>query len=294
MADAREVALNIVVVAAVMFLLFFVTSLGKIPSFLYCMGLANTVLVVYYVARNRIQNKNVDSAYGRYSGAKEGGGLWLWPVDAHVGWLVMEAPSMVVPALVLAWAVSQHRSGLGFWANYCPVLLFLLHYVLRTYVMARLTVGGKPMPFSIMIQGFCFCTVNGLSQSYYHLYEVKPAEHARPDGRQLFGLVLFFAGMFMNHHSDRTLRNLRKGPEDKGYYIPMGGAFRYWSSPNLIGEIAEWCGYAAFCGDAMAAGFALSTMAIIGNRAYGHHQWYMKRFGDKYPRNRWALVPGVV
>ena len=36
----------------------------------------------------------------------------------------------------------------------------------------------------------------------------------------IFGIFLFFAGMYINLDADSILRNLRRGPEDTGYYIP--------------------------------------------------------------------------
>ena len=162
--------------------------------------------------------------------------------------------------------------------------------------MGFLTKGGKPMPFSIMMQGCMFCFINGFSQSYYHLLQVDPNTPISISTRiiQLLGLGLFFFGFYMNHESDMILRNLRKDSSDHGYYIPQGGFFKYWSSPNLIGEIIEWWGFALFSQTLMATGFAFSTMFIIGNRAYGHHQWYLKKFTETYPKNRRSLIPGVI
>jgi len=151
-------------------------------------------------------------------------------------------------------------------------------------------------------QGALFCTINGLTQAWFHMFEVD-AHYASRMGLlallmtrliRLIGLVLFFVGLAVNHHSDRILRNLRKGPDDTGYYIPRGGLFEVLSAPNLIGEIIEWWGFALYCQSAVSFGFALSTMAIIGNRAYGHHQWYLKKFPEYAALKRWSFAPGVM
>jgi hypothetical protein len=39
-------------------------------------------------------------------------------------------------------------------------------------------------------------------------------------------------------------------------------------------------------------GFAISTGFIVGHRAIGHHEWYLKKF-ENYPKTRKALIPFV-
>lgn len=39
--------------------------------------------------------------------------------------------------------------------------------------------------------------------------------------QSLAGVLLFFAGMYINIDADAILRGLRRGPDDKGYYVPM-------------------------------------------------------------------------
>ena len=87
---------------------------------------------------------------------------------------------------------------------------------------------------------------------------------------------------------------MRKGIEDKKYYVPKGGLFEYVSGANFFGEILEWFGLA------MASGFTLSTttfviftFANLAPRAHQHHQWYLKKFQEEYPKNRKALIPFV-
>ena len=90
--------------------------------------------------------------------------------------------------------------------------------------------------------------------------------------------------------ADHVLINLRK-PGETGYKIPYGGAFRFVSGANFFGEILEWTGFAIASWSAAGAFFALTTALNIGPRALQHHQWYLRKFGDKYPRQRRALVP---
>lgn len=107
------------------------------------------------------------------------------------------------------------------------------------------------------------------------------------------GLLVFYAGMAVNIHSDFILRNLR----DRGevvYRIPKGereitpgsclllsvltalisagGLFEYVSGANYFGEIVEWFGFAVVTWSLPALAFALYTLSFIGPRAYHHHR----------------------
>ncbi len=109
----------------------------------------------------------------------------------------------------------------------------------------------------------------------------------------ILGVFAFFVGMFINISSDNILMNLRKSDEDKGYYIPTGGFFHYVSAPNFFGEILEWTGWAVANWSLPAAAFAFFTFCNIGPRGVQHHKWYQQKFGDKYPRARKAVIPGI-
>ena len=182
--------------------------------------------------------------------------------------------------------------------------LFVFHYIVRTFVYSTLIKGGKPMPLDTFLAGMLFTTVNGLVQTYHHTHLTNPEKyipagdivgksHVVENTTRFVGFVLFFVGFFVNQLADRTLRNLRKDDNDKGYYIPHGAMFKYISAPNLVGEIVEWIGYAMLTSTMVGACFATSTTFIVGHRAIGHHNWYRTRFGDKYPKERCAVIPFV-
>merc|ERR550517_1335207 len=72
----------------------------------------------------------------------------------------------------------------------------------------------------------------------------------------LAGSVCFPCGMFINIQSDTILKNLRRDGET-GYKIPYGGMFRFVSSPNYLGEIIEWIGFAMIAQTPASIWFAL-------------------------------------
>lgn len=97
--------------------------------------------------------------------------------------------------------------------------------------------------------------------------------------------------MFINLRSDNILIGLR-APGESGYRIPHGFLFRYVSSPNLLGEIIEWAGFAIMAWNLPALSFLVWTYANLVPRARNHHQWYLRTFPD-YPRERKVVFPWV-
>ena len=104
-------------------------------------------------------------------------------------------------------------------------------------------------------------------------------------------VLLFAAGLTLNARSDRTLRLLRRS--GGGYRIPQGGGFRYVSSPNYLGEMIEWTGWAIATWSLAGTAFALYTFANLAPRAFANHRWYRETFPD-YPPERRALLPFVL
>jgi steroid 5-alpha reductase family enzyme len=112
------------------------------------------------------------------------------------------------------------------------------------------------------------------------------------DPRFLAGAALFLGGMALNISSDNTLFKLRK-PGDEGYRIPHGGAYRWVSAPNYLGELIEWLGFALASWSLAGLAFFLFTFANLVPRAIANHKWYRHRFPD-YPRERKAVIPFLV
>ena len=110
----------------------------------------------------------------------------------------------------------------------------------------------------------------------------------------IIGVLLFFAGMALNKISDRTLARLARSRRETGaYQVPYGGAYRWVSCPNYLGEIIQWTGWAIACWSLAGWVFAIWTMANLVPRAIAHHRWYQEQFDD-YPPERKALVPYVL
>ncbi|MBW2713856.1 MAG: DUF1295 domain-containing protein, partial [Deltaproteobacteria bacterium] len=87
-------------------------------------------------------------------------------------------------------------------------------------------------------------------------------------------------------------RNLRK-PGETGYKIPYGGFYRWVSSPNYLGEIIEWAGFAMLTWTPAGLAFLVFSISNLFPRAFSHHRWYQEQFED-YPEERKAIIPGLL
>ncbi|XP_028260074.1 3-oxo-5-alpha-steroid 4-dehydrogenase 2a [Parambassis ranga] len=231
------------------------------------------------------QQTRTQTQYGRYAPAQ------CRCCPARVGWFLQEAPSFLLPLLLLLFTEERdtepgHRTG-----RTLLLCTFMLHYFHRSFIFGFLT-RGRPVPLSIVVCAAIFCSLNGLLQGHHLLHCVQFDDSWLTDARLAAGFLVFLLGMIINIHSDHILRNLRK-PGEVVYRIPRGGMFEYVSGANFLGEIVEWCGYALAVWSLPAFTFAFFTICSIGPRAYQHHRDYQQRFKD-YPRSRKAVFPFIL
>ena len=225
-----------------------------------------------------------NAPYGRhYSGRG-----WGPEMSNRMGWVVMELPATILFAGIYC---------LGTFASE-PVPLVLLgiwqcHYLNRTFVYPfRTRTAGKKTPILVVGSGFTFNVVN----AYVNARFISEFGHYGPerlaDPWFVGGLAIFAAGLALNVHSDNILIGLRK-PGQTGYSVPRGGAFRYVSCPNYLGELLEWFGWAVATWSLGGFAFFIYTSANLVPRALSHHRWYRECFAD-YPSGRKAVIPGMI
>lgn len=219
-------------------------------------------------------------------GGRHGRTGWGPTVPARVGWVVMEAPAALL--FVVFYLLGSHRF------EPVPLLflaLWLVHYVYRAFVYPFLMRSGSRMPVLVMALAIGFNALNAwVNARWVSEYGTYPVAWLA-DPRFWLGLVLFAGGLTLNATSDRTLRRLRS--DGGGYRVPHGGGFRYVSSPNYLGEIVEWTGWAVMTWSLAGASFALYTIANLAPRAVANHRWYRETFPD-YPPGRRAILPFVL
>jgi len=223
----------------------------------------------------------ITAPYGRHG--RRG---WGPTIPARFGWLIMEAPAPVVFGIV--YLTGANRAGA------VPLALLALwqtHYLQRAFIYPFLMRGGARMPLLIMLMAIAFNVLNaGINARWVADLGSYPVSWLS-DPRFILGTLIFIGGLALNLSADRTLRRLRLG--GSGYRIPYGGAYRWVSCPNYLGEIVEWYGWALATWSPAGLAFALYTKANLAPRAIANHRWLRDHFAD-YPPERRALLPFVV
>ena len=222
----------------------------------------------------------VAAPYGRHD--RRG---WGPTMPNAAGWMVMESPAVVLFAFI--YVVGDHAS------EAVPLILgslWMFHYVHRTFVFPlRVRTVGKHMPVVIVAIAFLFNVLNAyvIARWLSHLGEY-PTDWLR-DPRFAIGTAVFAVGFAINSKADHILINLRR-PGETAYRVPNGWLFDYVASPNYLGEIVEWAGFAVAMWSLPGLAFLLFTSANVIPRALSNLRWYRETFPD-YPPDRKALIP---
>jgi len=225
----------------------------------------------------------VTAPYGRHTSSR-----WGPQVSNRMGWIVMEAPGMIL--LMYFMLTKASAQNLMSWIL---VAFFMFHYINRTLIFPfRIRTRSKKMPVVIVGSGVLFNLVNGFLLGYYFANFADYTSGELTGARFITGAILFVWGVYINWDYDNRLIHLRR-PGETGYKIPGGGLFDFVSCPNLLGEIIEWTGFAIMCWNLAALSFLAWTIANLVPRALSHHKWYKQQF-ENYPARRKAIIPFVL
>jgi protein-S-isoprenylcysteine O-methyltransferase Ste14 len=225
----------------------------------------------------------VSAPYGRH--IRKG---WGKNISARAGWVIMESPCVVI-MVIYAFIVRDALENI----HIIFLSLWLLHYIHRSFIYPFVIDMTNPkMPISIAISAFSFNIVNVNLQAFGIYYLTEYSSDWINNNIFYLGLIVFFIGMYINIKSDYLVIALRKS-KGPGYHLPTKFMHKYISSPNYFGEIIEWLGWAVLTWSIAGAVFALWTIANLLPRAFAHHQWYKEKFPD-YPKNKKAIIPGII
>jgi 3-oxo-5-alpha-steroid 4-dehydrogenase 1 len=224
----------------------------------------------------------IAAPYGRHT---RGG--WGITINSKLGWVLMEAPAPVVLAVCFVFGNAINAVAVAF------LVLWETHYLHRAFIYPfGRHASAQGMPVLVISFGFIFNVMNGyLNGRYIFTFSGGYQSSWLTDPRFILGAALFVIGYIINRQADYILRGLRQ-PGESGYKISDHYLYRWVSSPNYLGEIIIWTGWAMATWSLPALAFAFWTAANLVPRARAHHAWYRRAFPD-YPPERKALVPGL-
>ena len=221
--------------------------------------------------------------YGRH--IKKGWGL---NIPTRVGWIVMESPCVI---LMIAYGLIV-RDQLQT-VHEVFLLIWLSHYIHRTFIYPFvIEITNPKMPISIAASAFFFNIINVSIQAFGIFYYTQYSDVWLSSSTFIFGLSFFLLGMYINIKSDYIMIALKKSKGD-GYHIPNSFLYKYLSAPNYFGEIIEWIGWAILTWSISGVVFLIWVIANLFPRALAHHKWYKSKF-ENYPKNRKAIIPGII
>ncbi len=224
-----------------------------------------------------------NAPYGRH--IKDGWGI---KIPARLGWVVMESPCVIL-MVVLALIVREQLEMI----HEIFLCIWLAHYIHRTFIYPFVIEMTNPkMPISIALSAFFFNIINVNIQAFGVFYFTQYSDDWLTSPAFIIGLSVFLFGMFINIKSDYIINSMKrnKGP---GYHIPDQFLYKYLSAPNYFGEIIEWLGWAILTFSISGFVFLIWVIANLFPRAIAHHKWYKDKFDD-YPKERKAIIPGII
>ncbi len=234
----------------------------------------------------------VSAPYGRH--VREG---WGPALDPRWAWLIMESPScfgLLAMALAAPSIPGSVPGGAGAVSLFF-LCLWELHYGYRSLVYPFLMRDSRkhPMPLVLAAGAMVYNSANVYVNGWALFGRGDPYGPSwTSDPRFIAGVALFFLGWLTHVRSDAILRGLR-APGESGYKVPTAGLFRLVSSPNYLGEMVEWLGFALAAWSLAGLSFAVFTVANLLPRSLSNHRWYLETFPD-YPKERKALIPFIL
>src|SRR5688572_29867647 len=185
----------------------------------------------------------VQSPYGRFASDKMGINL-----NPKLGWWLMEIPATVV----FLWFYVQGPRA----TEAMPLvlaLIWMIHYGNRGWFfpLSIRVVPDKKSSFSVtvMTMGMFVTAIHGyLNATWFSRLGTHLTNDWFTDPCFLLGVAVYYTGFFLIVQSESIVRNLRDPAKlaagETGYKIPYGGAYRWVSSPQYLGELTAWAGFA--------------------------------------------------
>jgi 3-oxo-5-alpha-steroid 4-dehydrogenase 1 len=283
------------------------------------------VIAITIIPINMLFFSHIPTPYGRFY-KKD---IWGPELDEKIAWCIMESTALLM-FLIFYFLYGVNKFG---YVQLFFLSLWIFHYINRSFIYPFIIMKQKykKFPLLLVVLGFLYLSMfsylnakNISSNPKYTIDWFKTPVF-------IIGVIIFFIGFIINVWSDCKLQQHKKGEdnkkiddidikdkevklfetgkfdfnkmfdryiyfednEKKNYHLPIGGLYNYISSPNYLGEIIEWSGWAIATWSLPGLLFALGAVGCIGIRALHTHKWYQKHF-ENLPKDRKALIPFIL
>lgn len=280
------------------------------------------VIAIAIIPINMLFFSHIPTPYGRFY-KKD---IWGPELDEKTAWCIMESTALFM-FLIFYFLYGVNK------LSYVPLFflsLWVFHYINRSFIYPFFIMKQKykKFPLLLVVLGFLYLSMF----SYLNAKNISSNPKYTIDWFKkpifIIGVIIFFIGFIINVWADCKLQNKKENikvhdnnnqnkeiklyesgkfnfskmfdtniyfedSEKKHYHLPTGGLYNYISSPNYLGEILEWSGWAIATWSLPGLLFALGAVGCIGVRAIHTHKWYEKHF-ENLPKDRKALIPFIL
>lgn len=212
-------------------------------------------------------------------------------VSDKIGWIIEEFPTIIISVYYTYYYIILTEK-----INYIKLVMigfYYCHYLHRSIIYPiNLFTNSRKMPIDIVLMGSTFNFFNSIminrSIFIFSDYTVENVYNFT----FLFGCSIFLIGMYINIYHDYYILSEKKRLNG-AYFIPDVFLFNYICSPNYLGEIIEWIGFAIATKTLSGMIFFISTFSNLFPRAISHLKWYREKFKE-FPKNRKAIIPFLI
>lgn len=228
-------------------------------------------------------------------------------VGAQIGWRTVYFIEYLGPMIIhsLFYYVYYNAANVTY-TQLAAYNLTLLHYLKREYetlFIHNFSADTMPLAFLFRNSGH-YWIINGLFIAFsiyapqYNLESkgsfwkfVHHVENRSIDELKWYiGVMVFFE--ICNFYCHIILKRLRSDGS-REHKIPYGFAFKFVSFPNYFFESLSWVVFALMTNNWSSYFFLVVGTGTMMVWAKEKHAKYKKNFGDKYPKNRKAIIPFI-
>lgn len=175
------------------------------------------------------------------------------------------------------------------------LLLIVGHFMkreLETLFVHRFS--ASTMPFrNVFKNSFHYWVLAGLNIAAW-IYSPNAPTAKEPNNLLMFaGLALYAVGEYGNLQAHLTLMSLRS-PGGNERAIPEGWMFDLVTCPNYMTETISWLGVLIVSNFSMSV-LLFMIVSVVQMMAWAKKKEsrYRKEFGDRYPKKRYTMLPGI-